>query len=110
MTAVNQELGEVPFDSLGAQESGGLLLQRLEQRMGVGAVDRDLGEHRERDGVLVNAEAFDLSLIARLLMAELVAREAEHGEALLAKAPMQRFEPGVLRGEAALARDIDDEQ
>ena len=43
-------------------------------------------------------------------MAELVAREAEHGEAALAKAPVQRLEARVLGREAALAGDIDDEQ
>ena len=43
-------------------------------------------------------------------MAELVAGEAEHGEALLAKAPVQRLEARILRGKAAAARNIDDEQ
>ena len=54
--------------------------------------------------------ALDFSLVAWLLMAELVAREAEHGEAARAKAPVQRFEARILRREAALARDIDDQQ
>ena len=74
------------------------------------AVDLDLGEHRERHIVLVAAEFLDLALVARLLMAELVAGEAEHGEAAFAKAPVQRFEARILRSEAALARDIDDQQ
>src|ERR1700744_4912049 len=78
--------------------------------MGVRAVDLDLGEQRERHVVLVGAKLADLGLVARLLMAELVAREAEHGEAARAKAPVQRFEAGVLRGEAASAREIDDQQ
>ena len=95
---------------LGAQESGRLLLQRLEQRMGVDAVDLDLGEHRERDGVLVSAEPLDGGLVARFLMAELVAGEAEHGEAAPAKALVQRLEARVLRREAAFAGDIDDQQ
>ena len=43
-------------------------------------------------------------------MAELVAREAQDREAAVAKAPMQRLEPRVLRREPALARDIHDEQ
>src|SRR3984885_7613638 len=78
--------------------------------MGVRAVDLDLGEHRERHIVLVGAKLADCSLVPGLLMAELVAREAEHSEAALAKASMQRFEPCILRGEAALACDIDDQQ
>ena len=89
---------------------GASCLSVLKQRMGVRAVDLDLGEHRERHVVLLGAELADCSLVARLLMAELVARETEHGEAARAKAPVQRFEARVLRGEAALARDIDDEQ
>ena len=52
----------------------------------------------------------DLFLVARLLMAELVAGEAQHLKAPLAEALMQLLEPGVLGGEAAFARDIDDEQ
>ena len=43
-------------------------------------------------------------------MAELVAGKAEHGKAPLAKAPVQPFEARVLRGEAALAGDVDDQQ
>ena len=94
---VDQELGEVPLDRLRAQEAGRVLFERLEQRMGVRAIDLDLGEHRERHIVLVGAEFSDCGLVARLLMAELVAREAEHGEAARAKAPVQRFEARILR-------------
>ena len=89
---------------------GASCLSVLKQRMGVRAIDLDLGEHRERHVVLVGAELADCGLVAWLLMAELVAREAEHGEAALAKAPVQRFEARVLRSEAALACDIDDQQ
>ena len=107
---VDQELGEIPLDRLRAQEAGRFLFERLKQRMGVRAIDFDLGEHRERHVVLVGAKLADCSLVAWLLMAELVARKSEHSEAALAKAPVQRFEARVLRGEAALARDIDDQQ
>jgi hypothetical protein len=40
---------------------------------------------------------------------ELIAGETEDGEALLFVVPVKRFEAGVLRREAALARDVDDE-
>ena len=43
-------------------------------------------------------------------MAELVAGKAEHREAAVAKPPMKLLEPGILRGEAAFARDVDDQQ
>src|SRR5450755_4570257 len=78
--------------------------------MGVRAIDLDLGEHRERHVVFLGAEILDLGLVAWLLMAELVAREAEHGETAVTEAPMQRFETRILRREAAPARDIDDQQ
>src|ERR1700722_18042033 len=45
--------------------------------MRVRAVDLDLGEHREGHLVFLGAEILDFDLIARLLMAELVAGEAE---------------------------------
>jgi hypothetical protein len=107
---VDQELGEVPLDRLRAQEAGRVLFERLKQRMGVCAVDFNPREHRERHVILVDAKFADCSLVPWLLMAELVARKSEHGEAALAKAPVQRFEARVLRGEAALARNIDDQQ
>ena len=62
---------------------GASLLQRLEQRVRVRAVDLDLGEHREGHVVVGGAELLDFGLVAGLLMAELVAGEAEHGEAAL---------------------------
>ena len=86
------------------------LFERLKQRVGVHAIDLDLGEHRERHIILVGAELSDFGLVARFLMAELIAREAEHREAAFAKAPMQRFEARILGSEAALACDVDDEQ
>jgi hypothetical protein len=107
---VDQELGEIPLDRLRAQEAGRFVFERLKKRVGVRAVDFDLGEHRERHVVLVAAKLADCSLVPGLLMAELVARKSEHSEAALAKAPVQRFEARILRGEAALARNIDDQQ
>src|SRR6516225_4127915 len=66
---VDQELGEIPLDRLRAEEAGRCLLQRLEQRVGVQAIDLDLGEHRERHVVFVGTELSDLGLVAWLLMA-----------------------------------------
>ena len=106
---VDQELGEIPLDRLRSEEAGRCLLQRLEQRMGVQAVDLGFGEHREGDAVVVGAELPDRPLVARLLMAELVARETQHSEAPVTKPPMQLFQPRILRREPAFAGDIDDE-
>ena len=97
----DQELGEVPLDHA-AEHAALLALEPLVQRVGVLAVDLDLGEHGERDAVLLLAEGGDLVLGAGLLPAELVAREPEDGEALVGIAVVDPLEAGVLRGEAAL--------
>ncbi len=54
---VDQELGEVPLDRLGAQQSGLRRLEMLVERRGAGAVDVDLGEQRKRHAVVHLAEA-----------------------------------------------------
>src|SRR5450631_1442747 len=69
---IDQEFGEIPFDRW-AQQPGLLVLQILIQRMGVAAIDIDLGEHRKSDGIVAGAELLDLSGIARFLASELVA-------------------------------------
>ena len=56
----------------------GALLQLDEQRMGVAAIDLDLGEQREGHAEPTLAEGGDLRLAIRLLSAELVARKTEH--------------------------------
>src|SRR5690606_14238733 len=72
-------------------------------------VDVDLGEHRERHPVVALAELRDLLLVAGLLVAELVAREAEDDQALLAIGVLQLLQALVLRGEPALAGGVDDQ-
>src|SRR5262249_34677729 len=74
------------------------------------AVHLDLRVERERDVVARRAEALDLALVPGLLVPELVAREAEHLEASVVEFPIQRLEASVLRREAALRRDVHDEQ
>src|SRR6185437_7282675 len=56
------------------------------------------------------AEFGDLLGIARLLRAELVAGKAEHGKAARRKLAMERLQPLILRGEAAFARGVDDQE
>jgi len=77
--------------------------------VGVVAVHVDLGEHGERDAVVLLAEGRDLVLGARLLVAELVAREAEDGEALAGVLVVQLLQAFVLRGETALAGRVHDQ-
>src|SRR3954469_12855836 len=52
----DQELGEVPLDRLGAEDSGRLRGEPLPERRRVVAVDVDLAHHRERDAVVQLAE------------------------------------------------------
>src|SRR5687767_12238066 len=74
------------------------------------AVHVDLGEQRKRDVVRRGAEPLNLRLRARLLPAELIAREAEDHESLILVFAKQRLEPFVLPSESALARDVHDEE
>src|SRR6185312_9554822 len=69
----------------------------------------DLPHHREVDLVGQHAEAGDLGLVTGLLLAELVAGEAQHYEPLVAVLPIERLQAFVLAGEAALAGRVDDQ-
>ncbi|CFW46601.1 Uncharacterised protein [Bordetella pertussis] len=105
--APDQEFGEIPFDGAGAQQAGLACLQPAVQRVGVGAVDVDLGEQREADGVLGFAELRDGGLVARLLAPELVARKSQDDKAFVAVRAVQFFQARVLGREPAARGDID---
>ena len=75
-----------------------------------GAGDGDLGEEGEGYGVLGGAEFGDLLVGAGLLAGEVVGGEAENGEAAVFVLLVEGFEGGVLRGEAAFAGDVHDEE
>src|SRR6187455_1274470 len=57
--AVDQELGEVPFDRLGAEHARLLAGEIFVERVRVRAVHVDLGEHREGDAETRLAELGD---------------------------------------------------
>ena len=78
--------------------------------MGAGAVDLDLGEHREGHPEVERAEIADRRFVARLLVAELVAGKAQHRQALPAALPPQLLQPRVLGGEAAARGDVHHQQ
>ena len=80
------------------------------ERVLVGAGDGDLGEEGEGDGVVDGAELGDLLVGAGLLAGEVVGGEAEDDEAAIFVVLVEGFEGGVLRGEAALAGDVHDEE
>ena len=105
-----EELLEVPADVARVAVGVGRLGQLGVERVAARPVDLELLEHRERDAVAHRAERLDLLGRARLLAAELVAREPEHLEALLGVALVHRLEGGVLRRQPALRGDVDDEE
>ncbi len=92
-------------DGLGLGGDEGLV-----EGVGVGAGDGDLGEHGEVDGEGGAAEGLDLLVGAGLLGAEVVGGEAADDEAGVFEAGVELFEGVVLRGEAALGGDVDDEE
>ena len=74
--------------------------------MRVTAIDVDLGEQRELHPEVALAERADLLICARLLVRELITREPEHHETLVAELLVQLLQPRVLRGETAFARGV----
>src|SRR5690606_884333 len=95
--AGDEELCEVPLHRLESEQAGLLLLEPAVERMRIAAVDLDLGEHREADVVAQRAELADFRLVARLLVAELVAGEAQHDQTALAALAPEFLQAGVLR-------------
>src|SRR5690606_14257487 len=108
--SVHQELGEVPLDGPGAEDPRGLGLEVLEEGMGVVAVDLELGEEGKTDPVIELAELADFVVAPRVLLAELVAGEAEDTQAPVLVLPVQGLETLELGGKAAFAGGVDDQQ
>ena len=73
-------------------------------------IDFNLFENRERHAVGRAAELGDLCIGARLLAVELVARDPDDGEPLVAVLLVELLEAGVLRREPAPARDVDEQR
>lgn len=107
----DEELLKVPLDPLDAKQTGLLLGEPLEERVGAFAVDVDLLHDGEGHAVVDLAEVLDVVVGAGLLAAELVAGEAEDLEVrvLGGDVLVELLEALVLRGEAALGRRVDDE-
>src|SRR5258708_35203374 len=78
--------------------------------MSVAAIDVDLCKHRKRDRIIAGTELLDLRRVAGLLIAELVARKAEHRKAARRKRLMECLKPLVLRRKSARARGIHEQQ
>lgn len=78
---VHQELAEVPFDEI-SQCPTLLVLEVLEQRVSLLAIDVDLGEHVKLCVVLFRGKLFDLRFRPRLLTSELVTGESQDPQTL----------------------------
>ena len=107
LDAVSLELPAELVSSAG--RDGRELREFAIQRVLLFADDRDLGEQRECHVIGRAAEACDVGLGARLLAGKVVRREPEHDETQRRATAVELLEPGVLRREAALRRDVDDE-
>ena len=105
----HQKLGEIPFDALGAEQAGRFFAQPLVKRVCAGAIDLDLGHHRKTHTVVLLAELGNLAVAALVLGTKLIARKAQHCEALAAILLVQRLQAGKLRREAAGAGGVDDQ-
>src|SRR6185295_10393535 len=81
----------------------------VDRRLILAGLRDHLLEQREGHVELAGAELLDLVGRARLLAAEVVAREAEQHEALVLQLLIELLHAGVLLREPALAGDIDDQ-
>ena len=78
--------------------------------MGAIAVDLQLGRQRKTHAVVALAKRADVGGVARLPGGKLVARAANHHQAARTIPAIQRLQPGVLAGKAAMAGGVDQQQ
>src|SRR5476651_1009361 len=78
--------------------------------MRIRTVHVDLRKHGERDAVVLLAKAANLGCIAWFLLAELVARKAQHRKAAIRITFVQVLQTLVLRRESAFACGVHDQQ
>jgi hypothetical protein len=100
----DQELFKIPLDELNAKQTGLFLLEPLEKRVCVVAIDLSLLHDGEGNAVVDLAEALDVIIGTRLLAAELIAREAEDNEivtVLLLDILVQLLQACILWSKAA---------
>jgi hypothetical protein len=75
-----------------------------------GTIDIDLGHHRKTHAVVELAKRSNLIVAALVLRAKLVARKAQHHQALGSVLLVQRLQAGELRRETASAGRVDDQE
>ena len=104
---VDYKFREVPLDPAAQQPAGELRFQKLENGVGIFAVDLHLFEHGEADAVVELAKFLNVRRRAGLLIGELVAGEPQDVQAFVPVLLVQLLQPLVLRGEAAFTGGID---
>ena len=105
----DEELIEIPGNRLDAFATTSILLQALEDRMCRIAVDHDLLEHREVDGIGGDVVVEQLVVVHGLL-AELGGRKGKNREAFVAELLLELAHLSeVLLGVATLRGRVDDE-
>lgn len=108
--AIDEELLKIPFDALQTHEPRFLALHPLPHWLGVVSVDVGLAQDGEGDTVVELTETLDLLVGAGVLGQELVAGETQDLElvrVLGLDLLVERFQAGVLGGEAALGGGVD---
>lgn len=108
----DQELLEVPLDTLEAQQTRLLLLHESPDGRGVVTVHIEFSKYGERDTVVELTEGLDLIVGAGILAAELVAWETDDGEIFGVfglQVLVELLETFELRGEAALRGGVHDQ-
>src|SRR5437016_478349 len=80
------------------------------QWVGIASIDKHFREHRETHLVGERAEPLNLLLIARLLIAELIAGETQDREATVPILSINGLKPGILLREPALTGHVHNQQ
>ena len=84
--------------------------QFLVKGVGLVALDHGLADHRKLDAIGQPAEVGNLLVAARLLLTEIIGREAKNDQTFVLEAVMQLFQAVVLIGEAAVAGGVHHQQ
>ena len=103
---LNDELLKIPADVASVSISIGRLAECFVQGETASTVDIALGHQRKRDVELGRRELADFIVGSRLLRAELIAGEANHGQVIVRL--VKGLKAGVLWRSAAGAGDVDD--
>ena len=106
----DEELGEIPLNLAAGLRVRGFIGQELVERCYVVALDGNLGHHRKGDVIFGGAERFDFLIRTRLLGAKVIRGDAHDDETPVFVLFIGGLQRGVLRSEAALAGDVDEQR